>query len=316
MAIAPKPKLRDDSSESVDYSDYDFTLPIDDADIILVSGDKVPSEAKVYYAHRAVLAAGSPFFRDLFGLPQPVVAESAEEGALPRIQMTEPHVVLSLLLRLVYPIPKPQLSRKTLPVPMLSEVLGAAVKYDLTFPLAYLRALVVSPGAGYLEEDATRVYAVACRHGMEREAGEAMRWAVKKGVDVGSMPLEEEWRWVSAWEYRRLETWTRERRRAVVLLVREWYSAAAEAEQPGTRPPKCVQCNGSPFTAKDEPKWWTEYMRRVGDGWLGTERMFEMDFLADVVNESGCPRCAASVLGARGFLDGLRRAVAGVVAAI
>ena len=299
--------LRDDDCES-EKSSYDFTVPRDDTDVVLVSGDKPPSEAKAFYVHRAVLAAGSPFFRDMFGLPQP-----AEQDARPQIQLTEPHAVLSLLLRLVYPVPKPSLNRKTLPVPLLSEVLGAAVKYDLTFPLAHLRAAIVSPGAGYLEEDATRVYAVACRHGMESEAVEAMRWTVRRGVDVGSMPLEDEWKWVSAWEYRRLDRWVGERRRQVSALVKRSYSDAAALEDAGQRPPKCVECNGSAFTAKDEPKWWPEYVRRVADPALGTDRIFDMDFLADVVNEAGCPRCAASVLGGAGFLLRLRRAVAAIV---
>jgi len=317
MAIAIKAILRDDyDCDSEEGDSYDFTIPREDADVVLVSGDKPASEAKSFYVHRAVLAAGSPFFRDMFGLPQPVEEEDSTTNKKPRIQLSEPHFVLSLLLRLLYPVPKPQLNRKTFPVPFLSEVLEAAAKYDLTFPLAYLRGLVVSPGAGYLEEDATRVYAVACRYGMEKEAEEGMRWAVKRGVDVGKMPLEDEWRWVSAWEYRRLEGWVRERRRRVVGLVERWYRDNDDEEEPTLRPPKCVQCNGSHFTAKEEPKWWDEYVRRVArclDGELGTDRIFEMEFLADVVNTGGCPRCAASVLGAAGFLSRLRLAVTAVV---
>lgn len=312
MPIAIKAILRDDDCEfeTSGVDNYDFTVPRDDTDVVLVSGDKPESEAKAFYVHRAVLGAGSPFFRDMFGLPQPVGQE-----ARPRIQLTEPHAVLSLLLRLVYPVPKPPINRKTLPVPALSEVLGAAAKYDLTFPLAYLRGVIVTPGAGYLEEDATRVYAVACRYGLEREAREAMRWAVRRGVQVGSMPLEDEWRWVSAWEYRKLERWVGERRRQIAELVERSYSDADALEDPRQRPPKCVQCNGSAFTAKEEPKWWPEYVRRIADPQLGTDRIFDMDFLADIVNESDCPRCAASVLGAAGFLLRLQHAVAAIVGA-
>ena len=198
MVIVLKAIQRDDDCESErsGLDIYDFTAPRDDADVVLVSGDRPASKAKAFYVHRAVLAAGSPFFRDMFELPQPV-----EQDARPQIQLTEPHAVLSLLLRLAYPVPKPALNRKTLPVPVLSEVLGASVKYDMTFPLAYLRAAIVSPGAGYLEDDPTRVYAVACRYGLESEAREAMRWAVRRGAEMGSMPLEaHEWKWVSAWD--------------------------------------------------------------------------------------------------------------------
>ncbi|KAF8621922.1 hypothetical protein AX15_007417 [Amanita polypyramis BW_CC] len=336
MAITPviKPYRDDDNGNEVE--EFDFTLPRDDADVVLVSGDKPASEAKAFYVHRMVLAAASPFFRDLFGLPQPksiacscdgtMTDGKAVDSDLPRIRLTESHVILSLLLRLVYPLPKPHLSRSTLPVPMLSDLLGAATKYVMSFPLSYLWSVTMAPGAGYLEEDATRVYAIACRFEMENEAKEAMRWAMRKGVDVASMPLEDEWRWVSAWEYKRLEGWVGERREEVIKVIQGWYKATAEADvvlfdeevAQGEGLPKCMQCNGSPFTSKEEPKWWTEFVRRVSERekpgmWLGTGRMFEMDFLAEVVRDAGCPRCAGSVLSASRFLGALRCAVAAVV---
>ncbi|KIL70484.1 hypothetical protein M378DRAFT_57611, partial [Amanita muscaria Koide BX008] len=278
-----------------------------DADIILVSGDKPTSEAKSFYAHRTILAAASPFFRDMFTLPQPARPTNESDvdiNGVPRIRLTETHVVLSLLLHLVYPFPKPKINAETFPLPLFSELLDAAAKYDLYFPLAFLRSTLISPEAGYITKDPTRVYAVAYRHDLETEAKEAMRWVVKTGVDVSSQPLEDEWKYVSAWEYRRLEKWVRETRKRVADTVTTWF------RQQLAQLPTCMECNGSLYQRRDEPKWWLEFKKRMneaqGVGMGGTDGMFEMSFLADVVKECGCPRCAGSVMISAQYLHELK----------
>lgn len=321
-----KPKYTVDLSlESSSFPEYDFTSFRQDADIILVSGDKPTSEAKSFYAHRTILAAASPFFRDMFTLPQPARPTNESDvdiNGVPRIRLTETHVVLSLLLHLVYPFPKPKINAETFPLPLFSELLDAAAKYDLYFPLAFLRSTLISPDAGYITKDPTRVYAVAYRHDLETEAKEAMRWVVKTGVDISSQPLEDEWKYVSAWEYRRLEKWVRETRKRVADTVTTWFRQQVLDRRhliaPGSDPiwdelaqlPTCMECNGSLYQRRDEPKWWLEFKKRMneaqGVGMGGTDGMFEMSFLADVVKECGCPRCAGSVMISAQYLHELK----------
>ncbi|KAF8638588.1 hypothetical protein AX17_002129 [Amanita inopinata Kibby_2008] len=306
-----------------DYEhNYDFTLPREDADLILLSCEETESEVRRFYVHKNIMALASPFFRDMLRLPQPAPTstddDSPEEPRLPSVSLTESHTTIDLLLHLIYPIPNPPLH--TLPLPTLVSLLAASTKYDIPLAVSILRSYLVSPSSPYLRDDPTRVYAVACRFGLEGEMREAMRCAM--GVDVLGMRLEEEWRWVSAWEFRRL-VWEKMGRGMEAGRVLEgWYgrrvreyeeAGGVGVDGSGSGVPKCVQCNGSPFTSKDEPKWWIEFVKR-GKSELERNpseecRVFSMAFLEECVKVCGCVRCAGSAVSSWRFLEGLKREV-------
>jgi hypothetical protein len=95
--------------------DYQFDSP--DADIVLQTIDH-----NEFCVHSCILAAASPFFRDMFTLPQGDI----EKRSIAEIHVSEPSDVLDTLLRLVYPIPDPFIGS----LEELALVIEAAIKYD------------------------------------------------------------------------------------------------------------------------------------------------------------------------------------------
>ncbi|KAJ6556528.1 hypothetical protein DFH09DRAFT_1164700 [Mycena vulgaris] len=139
--------------------------PFDDptADVILRSSDGIN-----FHVHRIVLSLASPFFNQMFTLPQP----SAEPG-VPVILVSEYALVLDRALRFWYPGAEPIASQT---LDELREVLEAVVrKYDMQFAV---------PGAKnrlreYLDEDPVAVYAIACHHEWKDLALEAARSSLR-----------------------------------------------------------------------------------------------------------------------------------------
>lgn len=87
-----------------------------DREVILVSSDNIH-----FGCHRTILSIVSPFFSDMFSLPQaphagvPAGNDSAygqqEVGGIPVIPVTESSKTLDTLLRFIYPVPRPKLAR-------------------------------------------------------------------------------------------------------------------------------------------------------------------------------------------------------------
>ena len=150
------------------------------ADTVLRSADGVDFRVK-----RAILTEASPFFEDMFSLPQPPppppgASETTAEGAEgqergqehhacsePIIPMTEDSRVLHLLLRLCYPIPD------QIPLWMtlvdVRGVLDAAIKYDVPVALQTMRRSLLALAPSY----PLRVFALACIFGFAHEARQA-----------------------------------------------------------------------------------------------------------------------------------------------
>ncbi|KAI0259116.1 hypothetical protein BC834DRAFT_802639, partial [Gloeopeniophorella convolvens] len=95
-------------------------------DVILRSCD-----GKDSLVHRSILAASSPFFEDMFSLPNPQanVGEDSEDmqNGLPIIRMTEHSNVLDVLLSVLYPSPLPAIGSYAL----VLQVLASAQKYQM-----------------------------------------------------------------------------------------------------------------------------------------------------------------------------------------
>lgn len=126
-----------------------------DADVILITTESDPeAKPREFRVHSAILSITSPFFRDMFSLPQ----APDEVRELPRITVAEPASTLEPLLQFVYPVPDPTVNS----LEELTELLSTALKYDFVGAITALRSLLVSPR--YMDTMATRVFAIACRY--------------------------------------------------------------------------------------------------------------------------------------------------------
>ena len=138
-----------------------------DADIVLRSSDLVD-----FRIHRSALVASSPFFRDMFTLPQP--QNEAASEALPLVHLSEDAETLNSLISTLYPV-APE-------IPFhfddIFTLLAAATKYDMDAVQSFIRAevsrkkLLSSPlTAG----EAFRMYAVAYSKSLIPEIATAAR---------------------------------------------------------------------------------------------------------------------------------------------
>jgi BTB/POZ domain len=261
------------------------TFDAPDADVILLSGEEHNSTE--FRVHRCILAAASPFFYDMFTLPQ---NQSQDDSKLPIIPVSEHAGILDSLLRFIYPVQHPYIDTLDQLVPILT----AAVKYDLMAALISLRALLVSPR--FAQAEPTRVYAIASRFEFEEEAQIASKYTLS--VNVLDAPLSDDLKFISAYAYHRLLDLHRRRVQAALQMLKPSDDV------------KCMQCNGSAFSVYFTPKWWSEFEKNARAELSvrpTTDVIFGMEFLAQAAISSGCQRCAGSVLDSWKFLQELKR---------
>jgi hypothetical protein len=123
------------------------------ADVILQSSDLVN-----FRVHRSVLATSSPFFRDMFSLPQPSNEVTTRE--LPVVRVSEDAEVLSCLISMLYHVP-PEMPHSS---DNILALLAATEKYDMGEVQSSIRT-EVSRKKLLSPEGSSRVfhmYAVAC----------------------------------------------------------------------------------------------------------------------------------------------------------
>ncbi|KZT67859.1 hypothetical protein DAEQUDRAFT_739106 [Daedalea quercina L-15889] len=157
-----------------------FDNPYHDADVIFRSADKTD-----FYVHRAVLRMASPYFADMFSLPQPSSTDASNAGSsargntmtddskdgLPTIPVTEHSRILEGILRMCYPIEKHSLSS----VQKISPILEGTLKYQMIEPTGALKAKLTSLYASQPLD----VFAEAYYRGLEDVAKEAAGTFVK-----------------------------------------------------------------------------------------------------------------------------------------
>ncbi|KAJ7469249.1 hypothetical protein FB451DRAFT_1038912 [Mycena latifolia] len=139
--------------------------PFDDAsaDTILRSSDG--SDFRVY---RAVLSLASPFFKDMFSIPQP-----ESEPEVPVVPVTERSHLLDRFLRMWYPGAAPVIKFDSLD--QLNEIIVLALaKYDLHFLTPILQKHLLE----YLS-DPVGVFAIACRYQWTELATAAAKESLK-----------------------------------------------------------------------------------------------------------------------------------------
>jgi hypothetical protein len=136
------------------------------ADVILQSSDLVH-----FRIHKSALVASSPFFGDMFSLPQP--PNDAAPDELPVVQLYEDADVLNSLISMLYPVP-PEMPNSS---DNILALLAAAAKYDMDATESSIRAEISRRGLLHSSTSAEifRVYAVACSKRLIPEMATAAR---------------------------------------------------------------------------------------------------------------------------------------------
>jgi len=275
-----------------------YSFDAADADVIIVTGGVYPTEIR---AHRCVLTAASPFFRDMFSLPQPpsLPSTSSDDAHIPCIPVSETHEIFTTLLCYVYPIPRPAIDS----LEQLATLLGAALKYDFVTAVEALREMLVSPR--FLKECPLRVYGIACSFDLQEEAQIASRYTL--GINLLDTPLCNEMKHIPASCYQKL-----------INLHRTRAKAASELLKP-PRSLKCAQCNSFGHSAYGSPKWWHEFANKAKAELAvrpTTEGIFDnMEFLKSTC-ANGCPKCPMSLLEAGPALMELKKQIDALPATI
>jgi hypothetical protein len=243
---------------------YTFDSP--DADLILRSNGSDPAEFRV---HRCILSMASPVFNTMFSLPQ---SKSVQES-LPVVDMSEDRTALDALLRMIYPILDPPFET----LDELGPVINAAMKYDITFVLARLRLLLVSPR--FLETQPLRVYAISTHWEFEEEMKLASGHTL--GVDIINSPSADILNNISASHYRRLLIFHLERAAKAQHLL----------EQVPPKQATCSACRG--FVER-----WHEIYKIKAKDELSTRPtstvICSLDFIAPIADSIDVADCGMS----------------------
>lgn len=162
-----------------------------DGDVILRA--TYGTESRDFRVHKVFLSFSSPVFRDMFGIPQPLL-EARDDVDV--VDIADPPRALELILRYMYPsASSPTINDLT----TLSEALVLADKYDVEVARSRLR----SSFREFAATEPLRAYAIACRFGLEDE----MKIASSRTTSIhlpGLTTLPDEFRLIPATEYHRL----------------------------------------------------------------------------------------------------------------
>ena len=144
------------------YSDMPY------ADVILQSSDLVN-----FRVHRSVLVSSSPFFRDMFSLPQPANDVRVAPDGLPVLPLSETAEVLNSLISMLYPV-LPEMPQS---IDNILALLAATEKYDMGAVRSLIRAEVSRRGLLSPTDSAGvfHMYAVACNKRLIPEIDTAAR---------------------------------------------------------------------------------------------------------------------------------------------
>ena len=195
-----------------------------------------------FHVHKLVLSLASPFFRDMFNIPQP-------ERAIPRddlevVDVTDPPQGLEVVLRFIYPYPPPNVDS----LDLLVEGLVITDKYDIKGAQAELRSRLTK----FVQEDPLRVYAIASRFGFEEEAEEAS--SLTTGIYLPALAdLPDDLKNIPALAYHKL------------VRIHEKYREEVEDAVDGVLfEPVCLECKVGKALA--EPRMRTKLVRMICRG--------------------------------------------------
>lgn len=162
------------TTKKMDSYHSEFCSPT--ADFVVQSSDGLR-----FKCHRLFLEEASPVFRTMLSLPQPTsssthVQAGSTIAASDLIEVLESSATLEILMRLIYPMPQPDIDSLL----TLSSVLFAAEKYDMAGVISTLRLHLRDER--FLSEDPMHVFALACRFSFTYEAKLASRASLKHNI--------------------------------------------------------------------------------------------------------------------------------------
>ena len=207
MLLASETRSRSRVTSTVEPLPPPQNLNLRDADVILQSSDRAN-----FRVHKAVLAASSPFFSDMFSLVQPSDDEIID--GFPVVCLSENAEVLYCLVTMLYPIPSliPNSHDKVL------DLLAAAQKYDMAAVQSSIRAEVSGKAPLTLCGNGTfHAYAIACSKRLAPEIESAARLTLDSPMTFES--IGDEVGLFDGWALRDLARFRKRCRDSVVLCL-------------------------------------------------------------------------------------------------
>ncbi|KDR80845.1 hypothetical protein GALMADRAFT_241323 [Galerina marginata CBS 339.88] len=266
-----------------------------DANVILRSSDKEPVD---FRAFKLLLSLSSPFFAEVFTLPQPNTPSAWSEErldgagrAIPVVQMSEDSTTLHLLLGLCLPISIHETPRFS-SLQDLQKVAEAALKFEMEGVLKYLRGELVTPR--FIESQPLRVFAIAYRYGWDAEARKAARYTLRHSIDI---PFVSELEFISGATLYRLQEY--HRMCGEVASSRAMLQPALAEDDDHWTWITCKRCPAAwsvqNNTFPDARKWWVEWVEGIAQElqakpWGETVRKWDLHEKA-LAKASDCPKC-------------------------
>ncbi|EGN96994.1 hypothetical protein SERLA73DRAFT_57941 [Serpula lacrymans var. lacrymans S7.3] len=227
------------------------------ADIVIRSSDNV-----YFRVFRCLLALASPFFDAMFDLPRPLteIPDYETYDGLEVIPMTEGSRTIDMMLRFCYPVPSvgsPRLDNLT----DIENLLEAAIKYSMDGIEKKASEALIS--RHLLEKEPLRVFAIAYRYRLEREARIAARYTLHKSP----FPLDSpELRYIPPQDRLKLAEYRKKSSAAIRYLTTslEWIKRS-ETHQFYEWWTSCCQCRSKCdvrylLHSTYAREWWAEYM--------------------------------------------------------
>jgi len=263
------------------------------ADVILRSSDKEPVDFRVY---KLLLSLASPFFSEIFSLPQPSTPsvysdECQDPGGLPVIQMTEDKETLHLLLSLCFPVSVSEIPRFS-SLQELQKVIEATFKFDMEGLQKHLRAELVT--LRFIEAQPLRVFAIAYRYGWDMEARKAARYTLRHHINPAFVS---ELGYISGATYYRLQEY--HRICGEVASSRVTLQPVLAEHDDGWTWVTCQRCPGALSKSRDFPEvrsWWAGWIYKIAEEvrvrpW--GDAVKKWDILKDALCQAEvCPNCA------------------------
>ncbi|KAG7091145.1 hypothetical protein E1B28_010199 [Marasmius oreades] len=284
-------------------SNYAFDSP--DADVVIIPSDASSTAPRKLRLHSTILSLASPFFQDMFSLPQSLLSKQG----ITEIPVSEPFATLETLFRFVYPVVDPVIET----LDELGEIIETAIKYDFLATIEHLRRILVEPR--FLQAYPLRVFAIAWRYEFTEEIELAAQNTLNTDIVRDfpdhlelsssfalqlSVPLTDDLKYITAHTYRRLIDLHRRRAHAAQELLKIPYDV------------KCPHCNGCGHAIYSAPKWWYEWQKRAKEELAlrpSTRVIFQPEFMSQAAAAVGCPQCITSMLGSFTHLEKIKRCI-------
>jgi hypothetical protein len=235
------------------------------ADIVLETSDSVQ-----FPVTKAILMVASPFFEQMFTLPQPeessVKTEFADQPTetvctlqsgktVEIVKIPEDATTLDHLLRIIYPVKFARLrAENSEDVEIAHKLLTAATKYEIPVVIQEiceaLTATITSQSSSVTPSSAIRIYAIACRHGLAEEARAAAHACLYGQLCRTYVP---ELEFISAGAYYRLLEYHHEVALKAADCIQNLEYLPDEIR-------KTVRCNRL-YTNNDFARWWLTFVQ-------------------------------------------------------